>query len=364
MKSPFEVFAVRCVSSAIVLAAMVSACGGGEGGGDGPGPDDGSELEAGASDGSGGDNARGGSPGEGSGGTQPAGGRDAGSELDDSGKASLDGDDGITGVASGKLFARTMNLEVDQITPEYVLLEADDGADGNWTLRIPAKVGVFSCDSQVTADIASITLNDRGTDAIRGTTTTSLGGGCTLEVTSITGPIEGRFVAELVGLAGAINPVTNGYFHFTESPIGDCSDAEDPGVSDDELAATISITGIQTQGSSPFKCGTNAKLPAVSSIAGTNPAFAFRGAVGDRESDVRILGIRETGTFECGTDGVEFRIDSSWGGPNGGSCTIEVTEYGPDAVAGTYQASLWNGIMTGHATLDLEGSFRTKPVYP
>lgn len=407
MKVSFERFAVRMVSSAVVVAAMVSACGGGDDDDDdGTGAAAGNAGESGSS-GSGGSAGKGGSSGKGgsagksgTGGTNASGGN-AGSDenaagegsgavggsggssgngeggsgadeggagspgvegLDDSGKASLEGDDGITGIASGTLFARKQNLSVELITPEYLLLEADDGMQGDWTLRIPAKVGVFSCDYQVTPDVATISLNNSATHDIRGTSTVALGGGCTLEVTNIYGPIEGRFVGNLVGILGAVHPVTSGYFRFSESPVGDCSKAEDPGVEDDEFAATMSITQIETQGSVPWKCGTNGKLTATSSVAGDNPRFNFAGNFDDRDHDLFITGIDGTGTFTCGTDGVQLGSGLVWGGENGGSCTIEVTEYGDDAVVGTYEATMWNGIVAAHSTVHLEGSFRTKPV--
>jgi hypothetical protein len=404
MMSGSQRFAVvRWVSSAVTAAALVSACGGG----DDEAPDTGSEAgAAGAADGgtsaTGGSSGKGGSGGSagksGTGGTRASGGnagsdenvggqgalggsggssetgeggsgadegqagKAGGSGLDDSGKASLEGEDGITGIASGTLFARKMNLSVELITPEYFLLEADDGASGDWTLRIPSKVGVYSCDYQVTPDVATIALNNQATHDIRGTATVNLGGGCTMEVTSVFGPIEGRFAGTLVGILGALHPVTSGYFHFSESPLGDCSKAEDPGVEDDEFAATMSITKIETQGGVPWKCGTNGKLKATTSTPGDNPYFHFAGNFDDRDHELFINGIDGTGTFTCGTDGVKLGSGLVWGGDNGGSCTIEVTEYGDDAIVGTYEATMWNGIVAAHSTIHLEGSFRTKRV--
>ena len=223
-------------------------------------------------------------------------------------------------------------------------------------------IGVYTCDAQLSEQVASISLNNYATHDIRGTTATALGGSCTLEVTSIYDVFEGRFVASLVGIAGAINPVTSGYFHFGNSPIGDCSKAEDPGVEDDESAATISITKIETQGSVPWRCGKNAKLTATSSIAGDNPEFNFTGTLDERDYTLYISGIDGTGTFSCGTDGVKLGSGLVWGGDNGGSCTIEVTEYTDDAVVGTYEGTMWNGITAAHSTLYVQGSFRTKRV--
>jgi hypothetical protein len=177
---------------------------------------------------------------------------------------------------------------------------------------------------------------------------------------SVYGPIEGRFAGTLVGILGALHPVTSGYFHFSESPLGDCSNAEDPGVEDDELAATMSITKLETQGSVPWKCGTNGKLAATSSTAGDNPEFLFSGMPDGRKQELYLRGIDGTGTFTCGTGNVKLGSGLTWGGDNGGSCTIEVTEYGDDAIVGTYQATMWNGIVAAHATIHLEGSFRTK----
>jgi hypothetical protein len=404
MKLASQSFAVRLLSSAVTLAALVSACGGG----DDEAPDteseagasgaaDGGTTATGGSSGKGGTATTGGSAGKnGSGGTRASGGNAGSAEneggeaavggsggaggsgeggsgadegkagnaggvgLDDSGKASLGSDDGITGIASGTLFARKLNTSVEMVTPEYFLLEADDGEQGDWTLRIPTKVGVYSCDSQVSADVATISLNNQATHDIRGTSTVMLGGGCTLEVTSVYGPIEGRFVGTLVGILGALHPVTSGYFRFSESPLGDCSKAEDPGVEDDEFAATMSITKIETQGGVPWKCGTNGKLPATTSTPGDNPYFHFAGNFDDRDHELFINGINGTGTFTCGTAGVKLGSGLIWGGDNGGSCTIEVTEYADDAIVGTYEATMWNGIVAAHSTVHLEGSFRTK----
>ena len=64
------------------------------------------------------------------------------------------------------------------------------------------------------------------------------------------------------------------------------------------------------------------------------------------------------------TDGVSLTSGIGWGGEQGGTCTIEVTKFDATSVEGTYEAALWNGITSAHATVSIAGSFRGTPKLP
>ncbi len=368
----------RLLLAVATTCSIAIACGGGDGdGGKDPGGSAAGESAQGGEETGGkgfAGEGSGGKSGSGTGGTQSAAGSSNGggasneggsgpdtSELTDEGKNALDGEDGITGVASGETFTRTKNLKAEHITDGYLKLYADDGQNGDWELHIPAQVGVYGCESLPGEANARVSLNNRATSPIRGVTTSSLGGECTLQVASITPTIEGRFVASLVGVLGAIHPVTAGYFHFSDSPVGDCSAAEDPGVPEGTMAATFSVTNLEPQNTKGWKCGENGTFAQTYGVGGAAPYLAFAGELGVGKRELTLYGLKSTGTFECGTDGVKLTSGATWGGDNGGSCTITVTQHDADVIVGTYEAALWNGITAGHSTLHIAGSFRAKP---
>lgn len=295
----------------------------------------------------------------GKGGAGNAGGASAGStgfDLDDSGKELLGGKDGITGIASGMELTRSMNIKAQVITPEYLKISADDGMQGDWEISIPAKVGVFGCQSSGGADAAFITLNNHGTSNIRGTTATQLGGACALEVTRISPSIEGRFAATLIGLAASKTPVVGGYFHITDSPVGDCSLADDPGVPAGTNGATVSVTKIETQGKVAWRCGSNSLLAWQSYNQGE---ISYHGKLDTKDFDLDFVGLKGVGKATCGMNGVKLYSGLTWGGDNGGTCTIDVTKFDDTAIEGTYEAAMWNGITAAHSTVTFKGSFRS-----
>jgi len=268
------------------------------------------------------------------------GGAPGGFDLDDSGKDALDGKDGITGIASGMEFTRTMNVK----------------AQVDWEITMPSKVGVYGCQAQGGPDSAFITLNNHATSNIRGTSVSQLGGACAFEVTQITPSIEGRFAGVLIGIAASKTPVVGGYFHIAESPIGDCSNADDPGVPAGMNGATISVTKIEAQGKEPWRCGSNSTLAWVSYNQGQ---ISYHGKLDTKDFDLAFVGLKGVGKATCGMNGVKLSSGLIWGGDNGGTCNIDVTKFDDTGIEGTYEAAMWNGITAAHSTVTFTGSFRS-----
>jgi hypothetical protein len=313
-------------------------------------------------------------------GAPPAPGKDGGTPamLDDSGKAALGTKDGITGTINGKVVAYTTSAQVTDSGTQFMtlLLEAKPGPEvmGNrdgWTLTIPKKVGVFPCGKNGEANNGTFALV--AGPAGYGTALGAPGSGCTLEVKSVVGRIEGRFVAELLGLAGARNVVTSGYFQFANG-LADCSTAKDPGVPAGTNGATLAVTAVQGR-SSVYACGQNITYQAQSSNQ-FEPVITFLGKSGTRDVTLTIEGITATGTFMCGevasaasTRRVllslgEFMFFRQSSGLNGGSCTLTVTQYDDTAIAGTFMGTLWNSYTSEHSELTAQGSFRTPRKLP
>jgi hypothetical protein len=286
--------------------------------------------------------------------------------LDDSGKPSLTGMDGITGVINGKTYAYFTNPRVTDSGTEFksLLLEAKPVGPGDgWTITIPKAVGVFPCGKN--GDPAVDTYALVGGPDMQGTAYGVPGSGCTVEVKSVVGHIEGRFVAVLVGFLGAKNVVTSGYFYFSNG-LADCSQAKDPGVPAGTDGATLAVTGLKGR-SSVYFCGENVVYKAQSSNA-FEPIVTFTAKANNRDITLTIEGITATGTFPCGMPAVPMmsarNVSVSLGefmfikqnGMNGGSCTVTVTQY-DTSIAGTYSGTLWNSYTTDHSELTVSGSF-------
>ncbi len=323
--------------------------------------------DGGAPNGEAGGEERGGNGGGGNGGLAGGGGNGglagAGNAPDDSGKVLLASSDGITGTVDGTtVFTRTMNAKATSTVPGIISMYADDGKQGDWMIAIPSKVGSYACENQPSSTKARISLNNQNTSTLRGVAVPDLHGGCTLEVTSVSPGVEGRFVATLAGVGGALHEVTAGYFHFGTSPVGDCAGANDPGVPAGTNGATLAVTQVEALNGSPWKCGTNGTLAYTDSTAGEHPVLKFSGKVGTTDRMLEIDGLTKVGTATCGAGGVAL-LSGGYGGPNGGSCTIIVTDFSATTVAGSYEAALYNGLITGHDTIHVKGSFRARPSF-
>jgi hypothetical protein len=193
------------------------------------------------------------------------------------------------------------------------------------------------------------------------------GSGCTVEVKSTVGHIEGRFVAVLVGVAGTKNVVTSGYFYFSMG-LADCSTAKDPGVPDGMNGATLAVTALKGRASVYF-CGENVVYKAQSSNK-FEPVITFSGKSNTRDVTLTIEGIAGTGTFPCGQSGdgmpagrhvlvslgefYFFEVNT----PAPPSCTVTVTQYDATAIAGSYKGTLWNSATLEHSEATVEGHFR------
>jgi hypothetical protein len=297
--------------------------------------------------------------------------------LDDSGKAALGAMDGITGTINGKVVTYTTSAQVTDSGTAFMtlLLEARPGPEvmGNrdgWTLTIPKKTGVFPCGKNGDPNDGTFALV--GGPAGYGTAYGVPGSGCTLEVKSVVGKVEGRFVAVLSGLAGAKNIVTSGYFHFAAG-LADCSTAKDPGVPAGTNGATLAVTAVKGK-SSVYACGQNIRYQAQSSNQ-FEPVITFTGKSGTRDVTLTIEGVTATGSFMCGQTASAAsarKILLSLGefmfipqsSMNGGSCTITVTQYDDTAIAGTYLGTLWNSYTIEHSELTAQGSFRIPRKFP
>jgi hypothetical protein len=297
--------------------------------------------------------------------------------LDDSGKAALGTMDGITGTINGKVVTYTTSAQVTDSGTSYMtlLLEAKPGPEvmGNrdgWTITIPKKAGVFPCGKNGEMNNGTFALV--GGPAGYGTAYGVPGSGCTVEVKSVVGKIEGRFVAVLIGLAGAKNIVTGGYFQFAKG-LADCSAAKDPGVPAGMNGATLAVTAIKGK-SAVFTCGQNVTYQAQSSNQ-YEPVITFLGKSGTRDVTLTIEGITATGTFMCGqvasaasprkillSVGEFMFIPQST--LNGGSCSITVTQYDDTAIVGTYMGTMWNSYTMDHSELTAQGSFRIPRKFP
>lgn len=293
---------------------------------------------------------------------------DAAVTVDESGKASLSGKDGITGIADGMLFAYNTTTKAELVT-DYFTLSAKGTTAGAWEMTIPDHPGTFSCGMNAASSTSAfLSLNLNLTGVPRGTATPALGGGCTVSVKSVAPNIEGSFTATLSGTAAAKHTVTSGYFFFADG-LEDCSLASDPGVGAADSAATVSVfaTNYGTWRSRFWKCGHNFKFPLVavsppSPEGQVNVIFA-NDQTGSNRRTFTIEGISGAGTFTCGQPGNAMAgaqpVKVSVTGYSGGTCSINVTTFDANVIAGTYEAmNLKTESLSHMSTVSVRGTFR------
>jgi hypothetical protein len=293
---------------------------------------------------------------------------DATVTVDETGKASLAGKDGITGIADGMLFDYTTTTKAELVT-DYITMSAKGTTAGAWEMTIPDHPGTYSCGMNAASGASAfLSLNLNLTSVPRGTATPALNAGCSVAVKSVAPHIEGSFTATLSGTAGAKHTVTAGYFFFSDG-LEDCSLANDPGIGPADSAATVSVyaTNYGTWRTRFWKCGHNFTFPLVavsppSPEGQVNVLFA-NDQSGSNRRVFNIENISGTGTFACGQPGSAAAgaqpVKISVTGYSGGTCAINVTTFDANVIAGTYQAmNLKTESLSHMSTVSIRGTFR------
>lgn len=296
------------------------------------------------------------------------------SGFDPTPKPKLDGGDGITATVAGTTYSCTASPRVLEGTTHAVAFQVtarcSGSQTGDWTLTMPTTPGTYACDTQAKAGEgkAAGIAGPTGTGTALGVP----GSSCTMVVKQTLRTVEGSFTGTLSGIAGSAQPLTAGYFYFSNGR-PDCSLGIDPGIGPTANAASVAITEI-TGSQGKLRCGGTSVLENTGINNGDvtdDPEVQFTAPAGSQMEGTRlsIRGMRKTGTFNCGASGnpgvanakpigLTFGVfDLANGGP--GPCTVTVDKYEANLVEGSFKATLWSAPTLEHNTATFEGHFRS-----